>query len=187
LKARNSLHSPIREKVAPGKAWQGLDQRHSAVRLPTVTAPSASRSPKRARQGTFTKFPTAAGHRAPLKSCVYGWSPRHAFFAEPFVQLVRNRAAKTLGTQYPRKAPSGVGYDAWDMVDLRSAKSREVLSDQNPHLPWNISRFEGIKEFKSGAPPKRLPPVGRAVNRVRQNSLGRSGAGQFLRSQTYYR
>src|SRR5437016_423612 len=100
------------------------------------------------------------------------------FSPNRFVQLVATAPAKLFGL-YPRKGTIAVGSDA-DLV-IFDPNHEEVISAKTHHMRVDYSMFEGIKI--KGAP-KTVFSRGRAVVDAGK-FVGRPGAGQFLRRQTY--
>ena len=94
------------------------------------------------------------------------------------MQLVATAPAKLFGL-YPRKGTIAVGSDA-DLV-IFDPNAEQIISAKTHHMRVDYSMFEGIKT--KGAP-KTVFSRGRAVIDAGQ-FVGRPGAGQFLRRQTY--
>src|SRR6266550_4228790 len=98
--------------------------------------------------------------------------------AKDTLQLVSTAPAKLFGL-YPRKGTITVGSDA-DLV-IFDPHHEEVISAKTHHMRVDYSMFEGIRT-KGAA--KTVFSRGRAVIDAGQ-FVGRPGAGQFLRRQTY--
>jgi len=100
------------------------------------------------------------------------------FSANRFVELVSTAPAKLFGL-YPRKGTIAIGSDA-DLV-IFDPNEEQVISAKTHHMRVDYSMFEGIQI--KGAP-KTVFSRGRAVIDAGK-FVGRPGAGQFLRRQTY--
>ena len=95
-----------------------------------------------------------------------------------FVELTSTASAKTFGL-FPKKGTIAVGSDA-DLV-IFDPNHEEVISAKTHHMRVDYSMFEGIRI--KGAP-KTVFSRGRPVIDSGK-FVGRPGAGQFLRRQTY--
>src|SRR5881397_298902 len=169
---------PLREKCHQEKLWQGLAKDHLQV-VSTDHCPFCFKEQKELGVGDFTKIPNGGPGIEHRLSLVYtgGVHGKH-FSPNRIVQLVATAPAKLFGL-YPRKGTIAVGSDA-DLV-IFDPNHEEVISAKTHHMRVDYSMFEGIKI--KGAP-KTVFSRGRAVVDAGK-FVGRPGAGQFLRRQTY--
>src|SRR5436305_453969 len=169
---------PLREKWHQEKLWQGLAKDTLQV-VSTDHCPFCFKEQKELGKDDFTKIPNGGPGIEHRLSLVYtgGVHGKH-FSPNRFVQLVSTAPAKLFGL-YPRKGTIAVGSDA-DLV-LFDPNQEEVISAKTHHMRVDYSMFEGIKI--KGAP-KTVFCRGRAVIDSGK-FVGRAGAGQFLRRQTY--
>ena len=100
------------------------------------------------------------------------------FSVNRFVQLVSTAPAKLFGL-YPRKGTIAVGSDA-DLV-IFDTNQKQVISAKTHHMRVDYSMFEGI-EVTGVA--KTVLSRGRVVIE-NGKFLGRAGAGEFIRRQTF--
>src|SRR5437870_6536700 len=169
---------PLREKWHQEKLWQGLAKDTLQV-VSTDHCPFCFKEQKELGKDDFTKIPNGGPGIEHRLSLVYtgGVHGKH-FSPNRFVQLVSTTPAKLFGL-YPRKGTIAVGSDA-DLV-LFDPNHEELISAKTHHMRVDYSMFEGIKI--KGAP-KTVFCRGRAVIDSGK-FVGRAGAGQFLRRQTY--
>src|SRR6059036_3127492 len=169
---------PLREKWHQEKLWQGLAKDTLQV-VSTDHCPFCFKEQKELGKDDFTKIPNGGPGIEHRLSLVYtgGVHGKH-FSRNRFVQLVATAPAKLFGL-YPRKGTIAVGSDA-DVV-IFDPNHEEVISAKTHHMRVDYSMFEGIKI--KGAP-KTVFSRGRAVIDSGK-FVGRPGAGQFLRRQTY--
>src|SRR5882724_9324245 len=169
---------PLREKWHQEKLWAGLKHDHLQV-VSTDHCPFCFKEQKEMGIGDFTKIPNGGPGIEHRLSLVYtgGVHGKH-FSANRFVQLVSTAPAKLFGL-YPRKGTIAVGSDA-DLV-IFDPNHEEIISAKTHHMRVDYSMFEGIKI--KGAP-KTVFSRGRPVIDAGK-FVGRPGAGQFLRRQTY--
>jgi dihydropyrimidinase len=169
---------PLREKWHQEKLWNGLKQDHLQI-VSTDHCPFCFKEQKELGRDDFTKIPNGGPGIEHRLSLVYtgGVHGKH-FSPNRFVQLVATAPAKLFGL-YPRKGTIAVGSDA-DLV-IFDPNHEEVISAKTHHMRVDYSMFEGIRT--KGAP-KTVFSRGRAVIDAGK-FVGRPGAGQFLRRQTY--
>src|SRR2546430_2129730 len=169
---------PLREKWNQEKLWQGLAKDTLQV-VSTDHCPFCFKEQKELGKDDFTKIPNGGPGIEHRLSLVYtgGVHGKH-FSPNRFVQLVATAPAKLFGL-YPRKGTIAVGSDA-DLV-IFDPNHEEVISAKTHHMRVDYCMFERIKI--KGAP-KTVFSRGRAVVDA-GNFVGRPGAGQFLRRQTY--
>src|SRR5436309_1453880 len=169
---------PLREKWNQEKLWQGLAKDTLQV-VSTDHCPFCFKEQNELGKDDFTKIPNGGPGIEHRLSLVYtgGVHGKH-FSPNRFVQLVSTTPAKLFGL-YPRKGTIAVGSDA-DLV-LFDPNHEELISAKTHHMRVDYSMFEGIKI--KGAP-KTVFCRGRAVIDSGK-FVGRAGAGQFLRRQTY--
>jgi dihydropyrimidinase len=169
---------PLREKWHQEKLWQGLAKDTLQV-VSTDHCPFCMKEQKELGKDDFTKIPNGGPGIEHRLSLVYtgGVHGKH-FSANRFVQLVATAPAKLFGL-YPRKGTIAVGSDA-DLV-IFDPNREEVISAKTHHMRVDYSMFEGIRT--KGAP-KTVFSRGRPVIEAGK-FVGRPGAGQFLRRQTY--
>src|SRR6058998_3579905 len=169
---------PLREKWNQEKLWQGLAKDTLQV-VSTDHCPFCFKEQKELGKDDFTKIPNGGPVIEHRLSLVYtgGVHGKH-FSPNRFVQLVATAPAKLFGL-YPRKGTIAVGSDA-DLV-IFDPNHEETISAKTHHMRVDYSMFEGIKI--KGAP-KTVFSRGRTVIESGK-FVGRPGAGQFLRRQTY--
>src|SRR5216684_832974 len=169
---------PLREKWHQEKLWQGLAKDTLQV-VSTDHCPFCFKEQKELGKDDFTKIPNGGPGIEHRLSLVYtgGVHGKH-FSPNRFVQLVATAPAKLFGL-YPRKGTVAVGSDA-DLV-IFNPNQEETISAKTHHMRVDYSMFEGIRI--KGAP-KTVFSRGRAVIDAGK-FVGRPGAGQFLRRQTY--
>jgi len=169
---------PLREKWHQEKLWQGLAKDTLQV-VSTDHCPFCFKEQKELGKDDFTKIPNGGPGIEHRLSLVYtgGVHGKH-FSPNRFVQLVSTAPAKLFGL-YPRKGTIAVGSDA-DLV-IFDPHHDEVISAKTHHMRVDYSMFEGIRT-KGAA--RTVFSRGRAVIDAGQ-FVGRPGAGQFLRRQTY--
>src|SRR5437867_408059 len=169
---------PLREKWNQEKLWQGLAKDILQV-VSTDHCPFCFKEQKELGKDDFTKIPNGGPGIEHRLSLVYtgGVHGKH-FSPNRFVQLVATAPAKLFGL-YPRKGTIAVGSDA-DLV-IFDPNHEESISAKTHHMRVDYSMFEGIRI--KGAP-KTVFSRGRAVIDSGK-FVGRPGAGQFLRRQTY--
>ncbi len=169
---------PLREKWHQEKLWQGL-ARDTLQVVSTDHCPFCYKEQKELGKDDFTKIPNGGPGIEHRLSLVYsgGVHGKH-FSANRFVQLVSTAPAKLFGL-YPRKGTIAVGSDA-DLV-VFDANEEQVISAKTHHMRVDYSMFEGIR-VKGVA--KMVMSRGRLVIEGGK-FVGRPGAGEFIRRQTY--
>ena len=171
---------PLREKWHQEKLWQGLAQDTLQV-VSTDHCPFCFKEQKELGRDDFTKIPNGGPGIEHRLSLIYtGGVHGKRFSANRFVELVSTAPAKLFGL-YPRKGTIAVGSDA-DLV-IFDPNREEVISAKTHHMRVDYSMFEGI--HTTGAP-KAVFSRGKAVIDAGK-FVGRPGAGQFIRRQTYSR
>src|SRR6266851_2896979 len=169
---------PLREKWHQKKLWQGLAKDTLQV-VSTDHCPFCFKEQKELGKDDFTKIPNGGPGIEHRLSLIYtGGVHGKRFSPNRFVQLVATAPAKLFGL-YPRKGTIAVGSDA-DLV-IFDPNHEEVISAKTHHMRVDYSMFEGIK-IKGAA--KTVFSRGRTVIEAGK-FVGRPGAGQFLRRQTY--
>src|SRR5467141_2783936 len=169
---------PLREKWHQEKLWQGLAKDTLQV-VSTDHCPFCFKEQKELGKDDFTKIPNGGPGIEHRLSLIYtGGVHGKRFSPNRFVQLVATAPAKLFGL-YPRKGTIAVGSDA-DLV-IFGPNHEEVISAKTHHMRVDYSMFEGIRI--KGAP-KTVFSRGRPVIDAGK-FVGRPGAGQFLRRQTY--
>jgi len=169
---------PLREKWHQEKLWQGLAKDTLQV-VSTDHCPFCYKEQKELGKDDFTKIPNGGPGIEHRMSLVYsGGVHGKRFSANRFVQLVSTAPAKLFGL-YPRKGTIAVGSDA-DLV-LFDPNEEQVISAKTHHMRVDYSMFEGIR-IKGVA--KTVLSRGRVVIEGGK-FVGRPGAGQFVRRQTY--
>jgi len=171
---------PLREKWHQEKLWQGLAQDTLQV-VSTDHCPFCFKEQKELGKDDFTKIPNGGPGIEHRLSLIYtGGVHGKKFSANRFVELVSTTPAKLFGL-YPRKGTIAVGSDA-DLV-IFDPNEEQVISAKTHHMRVDYSMFEGIQV--KGVP-KTVFSRGRAVIEG-EKFVGRAGAGQFVRRQTYSR
>jgi dihydropyrimidinase len=169
---------PLREKWHQEKLWQGLAQDDLQV-VSTDHCPFCFKEQKEMGKDDFTKIPNGGpGIEHRLSLVFSGGVHGGRFNANRFVQTVSTAPAKLFGL-YPRKGTVAVGSDA-DLV-VFDPNEEQVISAKTHHMRVDYSMFEGIKV-------KGVPKVVLSRGRVViQNGIfaGKTGAGAFLKRQTY--
>ncbi len=169
---------PLREKWHQEKLWQGLVKDTLQV-VSTDHCPFCYKEQKELGKDDFTKIPNGGPGIEHRLSLIYtGGVHGKRFSANRFVQLVSTAPAKLFGL-YPRKGTIAVGSDA-DLV-IFDPNEEQVLSAKTHHMRVDYSMFEGIR-VKGVA--KTVLSRGRVVMEGGR-FVGRPGAGQFVRRQTY--
>src|SRR5690349_18647068 len=169
---------PLREKWHQEKLWNGLKRDHLQV-VSTDHCPFCFKEQKELGRGDFTKIPNGGPGIEHRLSLIYtGGVHGKRFSPNRFVEIVSTAPAKLFGL-YPRKGTIAVGSDA-DMV-IFNPDQEETISAKTHHMRVDYSMFEGIKI--KGAP-KTVFSRGKAVIDAGK-FVGRPGAGQFLRRQSY--
>src|SRR6266852_8284917 len=169
---------PLREKWHQEKLWQGLAKDTLQV-VSTDHCPFCYKEQKELGKDDFTKIPNGGPGIEHRMSLVYsGGVHGKRFSANRFVQLVSTAPAKLFGL-YPRKGTIAVGSDA-DLV-LFDPNEEQVISAKTHHMRVDYSMFEGIR-IKGVA--KTVLSRGRVVIEGGK-FVGRPGAGQFVRRQSY--
>ncbi len=169
---------PLREKWHQEKLWQGL-AKDDLQMVSTDHCPFCFKEQKELGKDDFTKIPNGGPGIEHRLSLVYSGGVHGGRFSpNRFVQIVSTAPAKLFGL-YPRKGAVAVGSDA-DLV-VFDPRKEEIISAKTHHMRVDYSMFEGIRV--TGAP-RAVLSRGRAV--VANNQfVGRAGAGQFLRRNTY--
>ncbi|MGB7022600.1 MAG: dihydropyrimidinase [Candidatus Acidiferrales bacterium] len=171
---------PLREKWHQEKLWQGLAQDTLQV-VSTDHCPFCFKEQKELGRDDFTKIPNGGPGIEHRLSLIYtGGVHGKRFSANRFVELVSTAPAKLFGL-YPRKGTIAVGSDA-DLV-IFDPNREEVISAKTHHMRVDYSMFEGIHTTGT---PKAVFSRGKAVIDAGK-FVGRPGAGQFIRRQTYSR
>ncbi len=169
---------PLREKWHQEKLWQGLAKDTLQV-VSTDHCPFCYKEQKELGKDDFTKIPNGGPGIEHRMSLIYsGGVHGKRFSANRFVQLVSTAPAKLFGL-YPRKGTIAVGSDA-DLV-LFDPNEEQVISAKTHHMRVDYSMFEGIR-IKGVA--KTVLSRGRVVIEGGK-FVGRPGAGEFVRRQTY--
>ncbi len=169
---------PLREKWHQERLWQGLAKDTLQV-VSTDHCPFCYKEQKELGKDDFTKIPNGGPGIEHRMSLVYtGGVHGKRFSANRFVQLVSTAPAKLFGL-YPRKGTLAVGSDA-DVV-IFDPHEEQVISAKTHHMRVDYSMFEGIR-VKGVA--KTVLSRGRVVIEGGR-FVGRPGAGQFVRRQTY--
>jgi len=169
---------PLREKWHQDKLWQGLAKDTLQV-VSTDHCPFCYKEQKELGKDDFTKIPNGGPGIEHRLSLIYtGGVQGKRFTPSRFVQLVSTAPAKLFGL-YPRKGTIAVGSDA-DIVVFDPNKE-QVISAKTHHMRVDYSMFEGIRV--QGVP-KIVLSRGRVI--IEGNKfVGRPGAGEFIRRQTY--
>jgi dihydropyrimidinase len=171
---------PLREKWHQEKLWQGLALDTLQV-VSTDHCPFCFKEQKELGKDDFTKIPNGGPGIEHRLSLIYtGGVHAKRFSANRFVELVSTAPAKLFGL-YPRKGTIAVGSDA-DLV-IFDPDEQQVISAKTHHMRVDYSMFEGIQI--TGVP-KIVLSRGLAVIDSGK-FVGRPGAGQFVRRQTYSR
>jgi dihydropyrimidinase len=169
---------PLREKWHQDKLWQGL-ARDTLQVVSTDHCPFCYKEQKELGKDDFTKIPNGGPGIEHRLSLIYtGGVQGKRFSPNRFVQLVSTAPAKLFGL-YPQKGTIAMGSDA-DLV-LFDPDEEQVISAKTHHMRVDYSMFEGIRV--QGIP-KTVLSRGRVVIEGGQ-FVGRPGAGQFVRRQTY--
>ncbi len=169
---------PLREKWHQEKLWQALTQDTLQV-VSTDHCPFCFKEQKELGKDDFTKIPNGGPGIEHRLSLIYtGGVHGKRFSPNRFVELVSTTPAKLFGL-YPRKGTIAVGSDA-DVV-IFDPNEEQIISAKTHHMRVDYSMFEGI--HIKGVP-KTVLSRGRPVIDSGK-FVGRAGAGQFLRRQTY--
>ncbi len=169
---------PLREKWHQEKLWQGLARDDLQV-VSTDHCPFCYKEQKELGKDDFTKIPNGGPGIEHRLSLVYtGGVHGKRFSPNRFVQLVSTAPAKLFGL-YPHKGTVAVGSDA-DLI-VFDPDAEQVISARTHHMRVDYSMFEGIRV-------KGIPQIVLSRGRVVVDGgkfVGRAGAGQFLRRQTF--
>ncbi len=169
---------PLREKWHQEKLWQGLAKDTLQV-VSTDHCPFCFKEQKELGKDDFTKIPNGGPGIEHRLSLIYtGGVHGKRFSPNRFVEVVSTAPAKLFGL-YPRKGTIAVGSDA-DLV-IFDPNEEQIISAKTHHMRVDYSMFEGI-QIKGV--PKTVFSRGRAVIDSGK-FVGRPGAGQFVRRQTY--
>jgi dihydropyrimidinase len=169
---------PLREKWHQEKLWQGL-ARDTLQVVSTDHCPFCFKEQKELGRDDFTKIPNGGPGIEHRLSLIYtGGVHGGRFSPSRFVELVSTAPAKLFGL-YPRKGTLAPGSDA-DVV-IFNPDDEQVISAKTHHMRVDYSMFEGIRI--KGAP-RTVLSRGRTVIDAGK-FVGRPGAGEFLRRQTY--
>ncbi len=169
---------PLREKWHQEKLWQGLAKDTLQV-VSTDHCPFCFKEQKELGKDDFTKIPNGGPGIEHRLSLIYtGGVHGKRFSPNRFVEIVSTAPAKLFGL-YPRKGTIAVGSDA-DLV-IFDPNQEETISAKTHHMRVDYSMFEGIRI--KGAP-RTVLSRGRTIIDSGK-FVGRPGAGQFLRRQTY--
>jgi dihydropyrimidinase len=169
---------PLREKWHQEKLWNGLKQDHLQV-VSTDHCPFCFKEQKELGRNDFTKIPNGGPGIEHRMSLVYsGGVATGRFSVNRFVELTSTMPAKLFGL-YPRKGTLAVGSDA-DLVIFDSEREH-TISAQTHHMRVDYSMFEGIRVKGT---PEAVLSRGRVIIEG-ERFLGRAGAGEFLRRNTY--
>jgi dihydropyrimidinase len=169
---------PLREKWHQEKLWHGLA--HDTLQVvSTDHCPFCFKEQKEMGKGDFTKIPNGGPGVENRMSLIYsGGVAGKRFSANRFVQLVSTAPAKLFGL-YPKKGTIAVGSDA-DIV-IFDPNEQQVISAKTHHMRVDYSMFEGIRVTGVA---KTVLSRGRVVVEGGK-FVGRAGAGQFIRRQTF--
>jgi len=169
---------PLREKWHQEKLWHGLA--HDTLQVvSTDHCPFCFKEQKEMGKGDFTKIPNGGPGVENRMSLIYsGGVAGKRFSANRFVQLVSTAPAKLFGL-YPKKGTIAVGSDA-DIV-IFDPNEQQVISAKTHHMRVDYSMFEGIRVTGVA---KTVLSRGRVVVEGAK-FVGRAGAGQFIRRQTF--
>jgi dihydropyrimidinase len=169
---------PLREKWHQEKLWKGL-ARDTLQVVSTDHCPFCFKEQKELGKDDFTKIPNGGPGIEHRLSLIYtgGVHGKH-FSANRFVEVVSTAPARLFGL-YPRKGTLAVGSDA-DIV-VFDPDQEEVISAKTHHMRVDYSMFEGIRV--KGVP-KTVLSRGQVIIEGGK-FIGRRGAGQFVRRQTY--
>ena len=169
---------PLREKWHQEKLWHGLA--HDTLQVvSTDHCPFCFKEQKEMGKGDFTKIPNGGPGVENRMSLIYsGGVAGKRFSANRFVQLVSTAPAKLFGL-YPKKGTIAVGSDA-DIV-IFDPNEQQVISAKTHHMRVDYSMFEGIRVTGVA---KTVLSRGRVVVEGGK-FVGRPGAGQFIRRQTF--
>jgi dihydropyrimidinase len=171
---------PLREKWHQEKLWQGL-ARDTLQVVSTDHCPFCFKEQKELGKDDFTKIPNGGPGIEHRLSLIYtGGVHAKRFSANRFVELVSTAPAKLFGL-YPRKGTIAVGSDA-DLV-IFDPDEQQVISAKTHHMRVDYSMFEGIRV--TGVPKTVLSRGSTVIDQGK--FVGRPGAGQFVRRQTYSR
>jgi dihydropyrimidinase len=171
---------PLREKWHQEKLWQGL-ARDTLQVVSTDHCPFCFKEQKELGKDDFTKIPNGGPGIEHRLSLIYtGGVHAKRFSANRFVELVSTAPAKLFGL-YPRKGTIAVGSDA-DLV-IFDPDEQQVISAKTHHMRVDYSMFEGIRV--TGVPKTVLSRGSTVIDQGK--FVGRAGAGQFVRRQTYSR
>jgi dihydropyrimidinase len=171
---------PLREKWHQEKLWQGLALDTLQV-VSTDHCPFCFKEQKELGKDDFTKIPNGGPGIEHRLSLIYtGGVHAKRFSANRFVELVSTAPAKLFGL-YPRKGTIAVGSDA-DLV-IFDPDEQQVISAKTHHMRVDYSMFEGIQI--TGVPKTVLSRGSTVIDQGK--FVGRPGAGQFVRRQTYSR
>jgi dihydropyrimidinase len=171
---------PLREKWHQEKLWQGL-ARDTLQVVSTDHCPFCFKEQKELGKDDFTKIPNGGPGIEHRLSLIYtGGVHAKRFSANRFVELVSTAPAKLFGL-YPRKGTIAVGSDA-DLV-IFDPDEQQVISAKTHHMRVDYSMFEGI--HVTGVPKTVLSRGSTVIDQGK--FVGRPGAGQFVRRQTYSR
>ncbi len=171
---------PLREKWHQEKLWQALAQDTLQV-VSTDHCPFCFKEQKELGKDDFTKIPNGGPGIEHRLSLIYtGGVHGKRFSPNRFVELVSATPAKLFGL-YPRKGTIAVGSDA-DLV-IFDPNEEQIISAKTHHMRVDYSMFEGIR---IKGVPKTVLSRGRAVIDAGK-FVGRAGAGEFVRRQTYSR
>src|SRR5882672_6006201 len=169
---------PLREKWHQEKLWQGL-ARDTLQVVSTDHCPFCFKEQKELGKDDFTKIPNGGPGIEHRLSLIYsGGVAQGRFSVNRFVELVSTAPAKLFGL-YPRKGTVAVGSDA-DLV-VFDPERKHTISAKTHHMRVDYSMFEGIEVTG-------MPDVVLSRGRViveGDKFLGRAGAGEFLKRQTY--
>jgi len=169
---------PLREKWNQEKLWQGLKRDHLQV-VSTDHCPFCFKEQKEMGKDDFTKIPNGGPGVEHRMSLIYsGGVAGGRFSVNRFVELVSTTPAKLFGL-YPRKGTIAVGSDA-DLV-VFDPKRKHTISAKTHHMRVDYSMFEGIEV--TGMADVVLSKGNVVVEG--DKFVGRAGAGEFLRRQTY--
>src|ERR1700719_2756284 len=176
--AKYVLTPPLREKWNQEKLWNGLKHDHLQV-VSTDHCPFCFKEQKEMGRDDFTKIPNGGPGVEHRMSLIYsGGVASGRFSANRFVELVSTTPAKLFGL-YPRKGTIGIGSDA-DLV-IFDPHAEQIISAKTHHMRVDYSMFEGMKV-------KGIPKIVLSRGRtIIENGkfVGKPGAGEFLRRQTY--
>jgi dihydropyrimidinase len=169
---------PLREKWHQDKLWAGL-QKNTLQVVSTDHCPFCFKEQKELGKDDFTKIPNGGpGIEHRLQLLFDGGVNEKRISVNRWVELTSATPAKMFGL-YPRKGTIAVGSDA-DVV-IWDPKFEHTLSVHSHHMHVDYSMFEGRK-IKGNA--ETVISQGEVIVE-KNNFLGTSGRGNFIKRDTY--